>query len=949
MAESALGTGGRAGNLWVLRRQSALGRSLHLPAAATPTIAVRDDVWQVSVVTVAAWIPDGRTPVGPSCAAAIVLPDVWWVSQPRPMLSMSMDGTVGESEPYNGRREGANEEYAAFEQAADAMGVQQAEAMLRRLRVPGDVLEDVVRRFEHHAGEIRKAHGPQYVQNGHRITWYRGPQLDDRCWPPLVDSLRAQAWDPDNLKALDDSSSLIVSLLDHPRTHTFLAKGLVLGHVQSGKTTNFTSVAAKAADRGYRLFIVLAGVHNELRRQTQVRLVRQLVDPNPEFWHQLTGPEHDFQPTHNAPAFFGRHSQQPVLCVVKKNGAVLRKLIAWLEEAGATLEGIPALVIDDEADQAAVATATINPLIRRLLGLLPRSAYVGYTATPFANLLIDPAADDLYPRDFIVDLPKPKGHYGTEVLFGREPLDGEDPGQVDDGWDMIRIVPDDEVGDVRPLTSRDVDGFAPQLSGSLREAVLWFWLATAARRHRGTGVQHSTMLVHTSLRVPVHQSFQGPLRSFGEKIAQRLDSRDVDLLAELRAQWDREAAAVPAGDVGEGPVRFDDLAPHLVDVVGQTRVVLDNSMSEERLDYSGEPVVAIAVGGNTLSRGLTLEGLVSSFFVRSSTAYDTLLQMGRWFGYRDGYADLPRIWMTRELEEWFRHLAGVEAEMRRDIARYMVEDETPLTFAVRIRSHPALAITAAAKMRDAVQVSAAYGGIRVQTRYFKVVDENWLKRNQEAAKSLVGAASATGCRDGNALWRDVDADAVLSFLHTYRFHDISIDGRTDLLVDYINERRDAGALELWNVAVMDRGFGEPFDFGSGVVVPSSIRARLRDSPDDAADIKTLMSRPDAALDLPDLPPASASEAMIRELRQRQLPDHGLLVLYAIDAVSRPDQRNVKSRRPLAAVTTPIGVGLVFPRPERDSVARWSADLSRVAPAATGDVEREDVDALMELD
>ncbi len=751
------------------------------------------------------------------------------------------------------------------------------------------------------------------------------------------------------MEALDDSSSLILSLLDHPRTHAFSTKGLVLGHVQSGKTTNFTSVAAKAADRGYRLFIVLAGVHNELRRQTQKRLIRQLIDANPEFWHQLTGPEHDFQPIHNAPAFFGRHSQQPVLCVVKKNGAVLRKLIAWLEEAGATLEGIPALVIDDEADQAAVATATINPLIRRMLGLLPRCAYVGYTATPFANLLIDPAADDLYPRDFIVDLPKSKGHYGPEVLFGREPLDGEDPEHLDDGWDMIRTVPDDEVGDVRPLTSLDVDGFSPRLSGALREAVLWFWLATAARRHRGTGVQHSTMLVHTSLRVSVHQSFEGPFESFGERITQRLRGRDVDLLAELRAQWDRETEAVPSGDAGESPVRFDDLVGHLIDVVEQTRVVLDNSMSEERLDYGDEPVVAIAIGGNTLSRGLTLEGLVSSFFVRSSTAYDTLLQMGRWFGYRDGYADLPRIWMTRELEEWFRHLAGVEAEMRQDIARYMVEDETPLTFAVRIRSHPALAITAAAKMRDAVKVSAAYGGIRVQTRYFKVVDEDWLNCNQEAARSLVATASAAGRRDGTALWRNVDADAILAFLGAYRFHNISIDGRSQLLVDYINQRRDAGTLELWNVAVMDKGFGEPFDFGSGVVVPSSIRARLRDSPDDAADIKTLMSRADAALDLPDLPPASASEAVIRDSRQKQLPDHGLLVLYAIDAMSRPDPRNVKSRRPLAAVTTPIGVGLVFPQPERDSVARWSADLSRVAPAATGDVEQEDVDALMELE
>jgi hypothetical protein len=458
------------------------------------------------------------------------------------------------------------------------------------------------------------------------------------------------------------------------------------------------------------------------------------------------------------------------------------------------------------------------------------------------------------------------------------------------------------------------------------------------------------MLIHTSLRVPVHQSFREPLETFARDVAARLEAGDPDFLAELRTHWERETEAVPAAQAAEALVTFDEMLDHVLSVIEETQVILDNSMSEERLDYRGDPVVAIAVGGNTLSRGLTLEGLVSSFFVRSSTAYDTLLQMGRWFGYRDGYADLPRIWMTHELEQWFRHLATVEAEMRQDVARYMVEDETPLTFAVRIRSHPALAITAAAKMRNAVQVAASYGGLRVQTRYFRVADESWLTNNQDAARALVATASALGRRDADTpLWRDVDADAVLKFLAQYKFHSISVDGSADLLIDYVNKRRAENALLHWNVAVLGTGTGEPFNFGSGIVVRSSIRARIKESPDDAADIKTLMSRPDAILDLPDYRKAGISEDDIRELRQEHLPDHGLLVLYAIDRISRPDPRNVTSRRPLAAVTEPIGVGLVFPQPERDSVARWAADLSRIAVSATGEIESESIDELMELE
>lgn len=840
-------------------------------------------------------------------------------------------------------------QYKDFLEEVDAFGPDKAAARLRRFGVPEETLKNLVERFEHHVGVVSASDGPIYIQGGGRHTWYTGPRPGDLCWPILESALKLE-WPKESVDLLDTSSTRIVGLLEHPKTADFHTKGLVLGHIQSGKTTNYTATIAKTADRGYRFFVVLAGIHNELRRQTQSRLAQQLVESNKPFWHQLTKEEHDFVPPANAQAFFSKYSEQAVLCVIKKNAVVLRKFIAWLEEAGMALNQISALVIDDEADQAAVATKTINPLIRKVLEVLPRAAYIGYTATPFANLLIDPSAGDLYPKDFIVDLEKPPGHFGTEVIFGREPQDSEDPLDVHDGYDMVRIVPDHEVADVRPLSKQEVDGFVPHLDGEIVRAVRWFWLATAARRSRGSGVPHSTMLIHTSVRVPVHQSFRKPLEDLTRRTSLRWSAGDKALREELRAQWENEIERVSASEFGENPVAFDEISSALGDVFDDTRVVLDNSASSDRLDYRAGPQTAIAVGGNTLSRGLTLEGLVSSFFVRSSTAYDTLLQMGRWFGYRAGYADLPRIWMTQELRQWFADLAAVEAEIRTDVARYMSEDEDPLTFAVRIRRHPALNVTSAAKMRDAVQVSGAYGGMRVQTRYFKADDDEWLARNKRAACRLVEHAERDGERDGNkTLWRDVPAASVLNFLSSYRIHELSADRSPGLLSGYIEKRMDDGALGLWNVAVIDNGTGPgEFDFSAGVTVPTVVRGKLELTPPSAADIKTLMSRRDAALDL-QVPKGGLSEDEIRAARRAQLPKHGLLVLYPIDRISEPAPKKDQRRERLAAVDDPVGVGLVFPQPEGpDAVAYVSADLSKVTPAI-GYVEEEDIAPIEEDD
>ncbi|MFJ4788928.1 Z1 domain-containing protein [Streptomyces sp. NPDC088794] len=823
--------------------------------------------------------------------------------------------------------------YETFQALLDAFPPSEAVKRLELLGVSPEIVQQIREKHEQHTVRIKELEEPHAVVRDGLDTWYTGPQAKDKCWPAIVDLLIEDDWEDPAIRNLDDSSTRVLSLLNHPKEKAFSTRGLVVGYVQSGKTTNFTSVMAKAADRGYKLFIVLAGIHNGLRRQTQARLVQQLVEPNPSLWSQLTGLEKDFTPQENPASYFGKNNKTRVLCVVKKNATVLRKLAVWLEKASDYLTDCPALIIDDEADQATVATKSINPLILRIMESLPRSAYVGYTASPFANLLIDPSAKDLYPRDFVVNLPKPAGHFGTEVLFGRYALDGEDPEQVDDGHDMIRSVPDDDMPCVRPETRADIDGFEPIITDALRNAIEYFWLATAARRVRRTGNPHSTMLIHTSVNTAVHNSFKRPLRHLLDRAADSLS--DAAFLSRLRDLWDRETARVPATEFGETKVPFGKLVQELPGVFRSCRIIMDNSSSEDRLDYENGPVVAIAVGGNTLSRGLTLEGLSVSYFVRSVSAYDTLLQMGRWFGFRNGYADLPRIWMTDELAEWFRHLATVETEMRRDIDIYMTEDETPTTFAVRLRAHPALRVTAAAKMRDAVTAASSYGGKRVQTHYFHT-NAKWLSANLAAACDLVSASIANAVRvehrpdDGRYLFRDVPYDAVTDFLAAYKFHEKSPENDADLIGDYIKKRVAAGSLRRWNIAIVGNPAGEPFSFAASVSVGLNSRARLaiRNSDPDFADIKTLMSRRDGAIDL-----AGSTEKLteqgIKDQRRLQLPATGLLVLYPIDKASEPSPAK-KLRAPLNAAEHVIGVGLVFPEPQdKDSTVEKyiSADLS----------------------
>ncbi len=819
-----------------------------------------------------------------------------------------------------------------------------------------ELVDSAITEMEMRARELERLDFPRGV-NGwnyrHQISdvkrkaWYTGPATFDAFWPEYLKNLTKRV-PQDALRDIDATSTKSVAQLCNPGARGIKKKGLALGYVQAGKTANYTAVIAKAADAGFRLIIVLAGIHNSLRRQTQKRLEADLglSDPQEHRWVPLTNAESDFGNASKGSALASQRDLR-LLAVVKKNPRRLENLIAWLDNIPLNVrEGLPALIIDDEADQATPNSqaaknrvSRINELMRNLLDLLPTSTYLGYTATPFANVLIDPEDEsDLYPSDFIIDIPRPSGYFGAESIFGiAQADDEEDP---IDGLDIVREIPPDDIPAITP-PSRKVDrpGYAYSIPESLGEALRWFVVAVAIKRCRRQH-GHSSMLIHTT---PLVQ----PQFEIAELVRSTVGSYSCDDDA-FRASFDREFWRVSGEEWELAEVSWPQVRGQIPAVLEELRVVVDNGASDDRLDYDRRVIgqdgketpaieTVVAVGGNTLSRGLTLEGLMVSYFCRRVGTYDTLLQMGRWFGFRNGYQDLPRVWVTPELLNQFRFLSTVEQEIRDDIARYETEGLTPQDLALRIRRHPSMAVTAKSKMHHARKLNISYGGKRLQTFRFHHRDPEMISANLDSVRRMVRECECLGLRrDGfpasRVVFQDVPSAVVKEFLTQFRFHEDhrQLDGRA--MVTYLNERTDAAA-EKWNVVLAGGSSryrtvdGQQVDLGAadlGLAEPINMinRARLESVSDSglrsaSADVKAVMSRQDRFLDIPaaDIPtPLPNDEVELARIRERQVDGRGILILYPIspDSIPMGRSRITNSREKLNAAGPVIGVGIIFP-------------------------------------
>ncbi|MGA2158301.1 MAG: Z1 domain-containing protein [Dehalococcoidia bacterium] len=661
-----------------------------------------------------------------------------------------------------------------------------------------------------------------------RSEWFYWPRLREyligvKCWGPTT-----------VVRPLDETTDRILGYLAPPSTIQFDIRGLVLGYVQSGKTANFTALIAKAADAGYRLFIVLSGVDNGLRFQTQVRLDKELVGyadnrpgavhlpPMGKQWHQFTIEhfEGDFQP--GFANYAALQGTQPVLLVIKKNGDVLRRLLAWLDDAPQDIrDTLPLLVVDDEADQASIDTrgtyqtedeplpddyeppTTINGYIRELLEKFKRRVYIAYTATPFANMLIphdtaDPTVgNDLFPKDFIVDLPKPEGYFGAEELFGRF---DEVAGHAVPELNVVRNTTDSEIEDL-------LSGTIPQ---SLSIALMDFVLGGAARAQRGKSDEPATMLIHVHQRTFVHAEMEKVVNNlFSEFKDEWRYQRKFGIRDRLMQRWEEEFRPVTRSIHLERDVPFEQVEPFINPFLESVIVKVINSVTGDMLDYESEPgLKAIAIGGNRLSRGLTLGGLLVSYFVRHTATYDALMQMGRWFGFRAGYDDLVRVYVTPDVARCFSDLALVEHQLRQDIQIYEVRKLTPMQVGTRIMAHSSMLVTSRLKQRYATRIitDQSYAGQAPSTFWFpfdrpddlKNLLDNNISCTQELLNRL-GIPSRWGS-DG-PVWQNVTSDTVVEFFKIYNSDPEATNISIPLICNYMQRQNEIGELQNWTVSI----------------------------------------------------------------------------------------------------------------------------------------------------
>jgi hypothetical protein len=672
-------------------------------------------------------------------------------------------------------------------------------------------------------------------------------------------------WDPATVEALEQASLDLVRRLPRPdAAPTYSGRGLIVGHIQSGKTANMAALIARAADQGYKLFIILAGLWNDLRSQTQRRLDQDVVghsdnqaeapyvehDPDALKWVRLTGSGlyGDFL----AGTHIDLNPHTPKVAIIKKNPRIIEHLTQWLKKSPVPLDQLPAIVIDDEADQASINTNAgrvddegdvINPSqtnrrIRELLKELPRCMYIGLTATPFANVLIDAETPaDLYPRDFIASLPEPPAYLGPRQLFGLGLTESDlspEAGQTGT-LDVIRHIPEEELNAVDAFIEEGGD--CPR---SLSDALLAFVLSSCARLARGRD-GHMSMLVHPSQRTDEQRMFADAIRDelqMLKAVAVRPGKFPVPLSL-ARAMWDADFASLTRSlDQSDLTVAdFDTVWKFARSFTEAIEIKVVNFTSPDELDYTDPPKRYVVIGGNRLSRGLTLEGLSVSFFTRNANQYDTLLQMGRWFGYRPGYQDLTRIYVGEELAGRFADLARVEAELRADLRKYARQPNppTPLELKPVIRRHPTMAVTSPMKMGSGRVVNVAlqdpFAESRRETVAFPVDNKLALRNNIDAARALLGSLprpQISASDEGMHIWTDLPSDRVVGFLESYAFsHEAGVVNRRTL-VDYITRQNKRHELTRWDIAV-PRGNPslEPFNWTNGIFSRKVHRSPLK--------------------------------------------------------------------------------------------------------------------------
>lgn len=802
------------------------------------------------------------------------------------------------------------------------------------------------------------------------------PQDARSAWQLYKQHLLAQGWKKTSVDNIQESALRVLKHLRQNTKDRAAVKGLVVGHVQSGKTANMAGLISMAADYRWNLFVVLTGTLENLRVQTSKRLVGDLFrhDGNVT-WKAI---EH---PSRNSPYGAraqdmqfdaGRRDRHLVVCL--KNPARLRHLIAWIKAHPQGMSQMRLVVIDDEADQAGINSndilkaerTAINKLILQLISLpLQCVNYIAFTATPAANFLNEGPGDTLYPTDFIAALPQADEHFGPVQIFGYTENEKEPLG-------IICEITDRDLEQVVCLHSGD----DLTLPGALKDSLIWYLCCVSVMRLSGT-VKPVSMLVHTSAR-QAHHEFMSNAVQAALKRWSKFD--DAQLSAAFRPIWDRVSSNL---DVAQFAERFPDYGriselcdlPNFESFFAEIRELLNvvtaiqldadsertyhrgvhvcvdncanNGITDEnevrRLFYPDATLglnfctAFIVIGGGTLSRGLTIENLVSTFFLRGSAQADSLMQMGRWFGYRKGYELLPRIWMSDDTREKYEFMTVAEEELRDDLQRFMHGGAKPGDFGPRVRVHARLAWlrpTGPRKMQGAVRAAFDFSGINRQTTVFHDGDDAAavLGANLQLTESFLSSADAalepSELKGSSSLiWRGVGVDLVADYLAHLSFHPGNqFFSEMKAFLEWLDEHAENAGYTHWNVVVAGSSATPEkiWEIG-GKAVGRIHRTRFADKrSDDGVSIGALRDPKDLladaqGLERENLPKNGFSNSLVAKLRAEggvgAVPQ---LLIYLIDKDSEydPSKRvaapSRRERSSLDAKGHIVGISLYLP-------------------------------------
>lgn len=856
--------------------------------------------------------------------------------------------------------------------------------------------------------EQEKNSGGGHIKNPGEVNKLPIPEDPRSAWQLYRQSLLNNNFSKTAVEHIEQSSFKILRQLNEDTTTNDAVKGLVIGNVQSGKTANMAALMCMAADSGWNMFIVLSGVIENLRKQTQGRLMNDLNTGSHVGWVSLDNPQVGKT---SQIIDLSANSKQRYLCVTLKNPTRLRNLITWLQYDSNRQSQMKILIIDDESDQVSIDSSpeekqlrsTNNFLICNLVNGLNAKGeivatkyksmnYVGYTATPYANILNEKERESLYPKNFISTLAVSNQYFGPQQIFGVR-----SPNVQFNGLNIVRTIEKDEIATIKEIhNEQDED-----LPTSFVNSFLWFLIGVSCMRIWNYKKPIS-MLVHTSQSTKHHKAVSKKIQELFLDVKKHREKYDPLIknlweeeklkfnISQLRKEY--PSYDIPDSEINDYPdyelvkKQIDYLLDNGISKIpleddGQTlryhggvHLCIDNcdrTNDEEgfkvRLTYPDSnlkpypsPAPAfIVVGGTTLSRGLTIEGIISTFFLRSVKMADTLMQMGRWFGYRRKYEIIPRIWLSDSTKEQFQFLSELDQELRDEIQFMEANHMSPSLYGAKIKYSPkVINLTSKNKQKGATPAKYDFSGAFNQT-YLFFEDNQILQHNLNTTISFIESLGASEAVkhinqahvNKAKIWRNIDFEQIKQYFKNYKFVERSeFFSNMDAFSTWVKDLTDRNIIGNWNVILGSATVSEEKSLDSNIGKIGLVsRSRMKDynaGTDKIFSIGVLSNPHDLISDI-DLTENPNSADAVKKFKSKGaanlrnsagLGDTPQLVLYFIDKDSEPEDPATRIKPGVGQHIA--GMSILMPGQKRDKSDSFATYLSLKMPM---DLESTDVE------